>query len=190
MKGPTVAEADTLDIGYNRRADRVALTLRGDEAVVRLWVTRRLLKGLLGQFAEMLEHTVDAAADHQRAAVVFEHLEALPDSGLETARADVDSESGGESGGGADKPPPDSEGLLQQVDIHRQHGQFEVSLQDDRGEAHNFPLSRAQAHRLLSGLYRKAAQAGWDLDGHAAWLSESGPAGAHGMVRASVGPSH
>lgn len=177
-----MSESESLDVGYDRFADRLCLTLRGGDGVLRLWATRRLLKGLIGQFAEMLELSVEAAGEHRRAAVVFEHLEALPGSG--DGGGDGDSDAGpaaGDASGGG-KPAPDSEALLQQVDIRRQATTFEVALQDDAGTTHRFPLSRNQAHRLLSALYRKAAQAGWDLDPHAAWLAESGPAAAHGTA--------
>lgn len=174
-----MAESESLDVGYDRYGDRLSLTLHGGDGVMRLWATRRLLKGLLGQFAEMLEHSVEAAGDHRRAAVVFEHLEALPADADEPGAGPA--ESGAGAAGGA-KPTPDSEALLTQVDIRRQGAQFNVALQDDAGTTHRFPLSRTQAHRLLSALYRKAAQAGWDLDPHAAWLAESGPAAAHGAA--------
>ena len=78
-----MSQGSALDIAYDAVADRLQLVLRDGSATVGLWLTRRFVKAFLSRFTDTLESSVGGDGE-PRAAVIFEHLDALGAAGGET----------------------------------------------------------------------------------------------------------
>lgn len=174
-------QATSVDIGYDRTADRLRLVLHGEADKHGLWLTRRLAKAFLGKFAEMLARSAETAAgrdpDAGRAAAIFEHLDACA--------GDVSApETESRSGGGREREParaapPPSCAVITTVNVSPRRNGFVFTLTDEAERTHELALSRAEAHRLVSAIYRKSLAAEWDLAPHVGWLDEAEKARGH-----------
>lgn len=171
-----MSQGQSVDIGYSTSADRLTLTLRSEQGRVRLWLTRRLVKGFLIRFADMLERTVAAESSSARAAVSFEHLEACGAMDDGSASSPGDGRGAGESSG--ERGVSDA-ALVTEINVTARRRGFVFTLTDADEQTHNLGVSRAEAHRLASAIYRKAQAGGWDLEGHVGWLAESEAARGH-----------
>jgi hypothetical protein len=185
-----VPEGQSVDISYDPMADRVRVALRTPSTTIGLSFTRRLTKGFLKRFAEALEDQAGGSRSDARAAVVFEHLDAVgEDAAAATAAADRQGEaeasgSGGGPGTSGSRAAPEQGWLLvTRVSMRMQNGSFVILLVDESEQERRLTMSREEAHRVLSALYRKAQAAGWDLDRHVGWLADVGAARPHSLSR-------
>ncbi len=174
-------QATSVDIGYDRAADRLRLVLHGEADKHGLWLTRRLAKAFLGKFAEMLARSAEAAAgrgaDVGRAAAIFEHLDACGETSAPETEART---SGTRREGDPTRPePPPSCAVITTVNVSPRRNGFVFTLSDEAEQTHELTLSRAEAHRLVSAIYRKSLAAEWDLAPHVGWLDEAEKARGH-----------
>lgn len=179
-----MTQGNSLIFTYDPVADRIYLTLRHAAGPVGVLLTRRLVKVFLSNFADLLEKTAGDANADRRAGVIFEHLEAVrgywDEIGMETG--------GGTTKKAASGPRPDTWDLISQINIRHHDDGFEMMLSDGGETGPRLTLSRSEAHRLLSAVYRKAGHAGWDLDPHIGWLAEAG--GTQYQSLAQLGHAH
>lgn len=185
MNRVTPLQVASVDIGYDRAADRLKLVLHGETDAVGLWLTRRLTRAFLSRFSSLLERGVAREAGSGRAAVVFEHLEACGEPS-----APRDSHGGDTSGQSAgDKHPAPDTGtyaMVSELNISARDQGFTFTLTDDDGQQYTLAVSRAEAHRLVSAIYRKSVAASWDLAPYVSWLAEAEQARGHGGLRAAA----
>lgn len=178
-----MAGGSSIDIAYDSVADRLQLVVRDGEAAVGLLLTRQFVKAFLQRFTTTLEKSAPAEGTDQRAAVVFEHLDALE------AVAEGDSSRAAKTATGSDGsrrawPAADAFSLAMQISARAQDGRFEIMIQDATEREQRFTLTRAEVHRILSAVARKAQAAGWDLEPYMGWLNEAGSARTHLMAGA------
>lgn len=178
-----MAKGSSIDVAYDSVADRLKLVVRDGEVAVGLLLTRQFVKGLLQRFTEVLQKSVSGGDTNQRAAVVFEHLDALEAVGGGETGVGAKSETGG-GGGGRAWPDQESFSLAMQISVRAQDDRFIISIQDANEREQRFALTRPETHRILSAVARKAQAAGWDLEPYMGWLDEAGSARTHLMVGA------
>mgnify|MGYP006447514987 CR=1 FL=1 len=95
--GPTYPVAQRLDVGVSKVEDRIAVVAHTAEHGTRAaWLTRRLLRQLLGSYAGVLEQTSQTAARTPPAyrddVLQMEHVTALAS---EAGTSDASGEDGG-----------------------------------------------------------------------------------------------
>jgi len=177
-----VADGSSIDIAYDAVADRLKLVVRDGERAVGLLLTRQFVKAVLQRFTDTLQKSVPGGGTDQRAAVVFEHLDALEAVGGDTGGGRG---AGGGGGGGSRAWPGDGAfSLAVQISVQARDDRFVVTIQDANEREQRFALTRAETHRVLSAIARKAQAAGWDLEPYMGWLDEAGSARTHLMVGA------
>lgn len=182
-----MAEGSAIDIAYDSVADRLQLVIRDGERAVGLLLTRQFVKALLQRFTDTLQKSVPGGGTDQRAAVIFEHLDALEAVGGGTASGSGASakETGQGGGGGRRKwPEQDAFSLAMQISVQARDDRFVITIQDGDEREQRFGLTRAETHRILSAVARKAQAAGWDLEPYMGWLDEAGAARTHLAVGA------
>ena len=172
-----MSQRNAIDIAYDAVADRIQLVLRHDTGAAGLLLTRRFVKAFLARFSETLETSLDSAHADRRAAVGFEHLEAVG----EAAGAGDAGDGAADQGGGrrGDWPDPAAFTLAVQVNVQRRDAGFDITIVDTADQERRFTLTRVEAHRILSAVARKAEAAEWDLEPYMGWLDEAGSARAH-----------
>lgn len=178
-----MSQGSSIDVAYDAVADRLQLVVRDGEAAVGLLLTRQFVKAFLQRFTEVLQKSVATGDTDQRAAVVFEHLDALEAVGGGDTGGGAQA---GAAGGGGKRPWPgqDAFSLAMQVNVRAQDDRFTITIQDANEREQRFALTRAETHRVLSAVARKAQAAGWDLEPYMGWLDEAGAARTHLMVGA------
>lgn len=176
--------ATKLGVGYSDLEDRLVLMLRTRSHGVRgVLVTRRMMRVLLEHYADTLKRTSTTAARAPAAVrdevLRMEHVGAL-------SGAPLDKPAGpGPTDGPADGPAP--LWVAVELTIVAEAGTIIIAFVGQQrhtaqGDGSvNEPvvaltLDRRDAHRVLHLLVRKSREAGWDLDRHAAWLTEDGAA--------------
>lgn len=177
-------ESSALDVAYDSVADRLKLVLRDESSAIGLLLTRQFVKAFLQRFTDTLEKSVPGADSDPRAAVIFEHLEALEAGSADRTERDrdVSGASGAAGAGGQAKrswPTDEAFTLAVQINVQAHGDRFVITLQDASEHRHRFGLSRAESHRILSAVARKAQAAGWDLEPYMGWLDEAGSARTH-----------
>lgn len=151
----------SITIGYSDSEDRLWVRLSSEDAEAMLWMTRRLVAGLLRSGFDMLgggkasaelvdkHHELVAAASEQP------RTEAPPRASASTQVQQL--------------------GLLHSVDISVDAKRMSLTFHGSGGPA-GFASERVQSHRLLQAFWDRQADAGWGLD--APWEGGSLPDGA------------
>lgn len=150
----------SITIGYSDSEDRLWVRLSGEGAEAMLWMTRRLVAGLLRSGFDML------GGGKASGELTDRHREAI-----EAAREQPRTEA----------PPRASAstqvqqlGLLHSVDISVDPNRMALTFRGN-GSPAGFASERVQAHRLLQAFWDRQADAGWGLD--APWEGGSSPDG-------------
>jgi len=97
----------------------------------------------------------------------------------DTASAGHSDESNARAGRRPDWPEPDAFTLAVQVNVRSHDDLFDITIVDTADHERRLSLTRAEAHRILSAVARKAQAAEWDLEPYMGWLGEAGSARAH-----------
>lgn len=84
---------------------------------------------------------------------------------------------GAAAGGGTAMPEESRAGeaetvLMTRIDVTPRNDRFDLRLFGPEDEAVMLPITRADAHRLLSVLLRTAEHGGWDLDMQVGWIGD------------------
>lgn len=156
-----------LDVSYEAEQDRIVLVVRNQEGRHPFWLTRRLLRAVLGGMVTLLTRSSSVAGragiDVRTDVLLFEHVDAL------TRRAQTAPPPAGEGGpipGGEQEAPQ----LLRQVDLTAHADQLSLTMVNSDGQQTTVALSRDNAHQLISMLYDRAVRAEWDLH-ELGWLA-------------------
>ena len=181
-----MAEGSSIDIAYDSVADRLKLVVRDGERALGLLLTRQFVKAVLQRFTDTLQKSAPGGGTDRRAAVVFEHLDALEavGGGAGGDSGDGGKTSGGGQGGGRAWPGDEAFSLAMQIGVQAREDRFVITIQDANEREQRFALTRAETHRILSAIARKAQAAGWDLEPYMGWLDEAGAARTHLAVGA------
>jgi hypothetical protein len=153
----------SITIGYSDSEDRLWVRLSADGAEAMLWMTRRLVAGLLRSGFDML------GGGKATAALTERHHEVMAEASEEPRT----------------KAPPRAAGnatvqqlgLLHSVDISVDANRMSLAFRGN-GQPAGFACDKVQAHKLLQALWDRQSGAGWGLDApwalpaHAAVLGE------------------
>jgi hypothetical protein len=156
-----------LDVSYEPEQDRIVLVVRNQEGSHPFWLTRRLLRAVLGGMVTLLARSSSVAgragSDVRTDVLLFEHVDAL------TRRAQTVTPPAAEAGV---TPRGDNEEprLLRQVDLTAHADQLSLTMVNSDGQQTSVALSRDNAHQLISMLYDRAVRAEWDLH-ELGWLA-------------------
>jgi len=156
-----------LDVSYEPEQDRILLVVRNQEGHHPFWLTRRLLRAVLGGMVTLLMRSSSVAgragSDVRTDVLLFEHVDAL------TRRAQIATPPASE-GGPVTRGDQEAPQLLQQVDLTAHADQLSLTMVNSGGRKTGVALSRDDAHQLISMLYDYAARAEWDLH-ELGWLA-------------------
>ena len=183
-KGPDYPIANQLDVAIKPVEDRVVL-IAGTKGHGRrgLLLTRRLMKSLLGQYAQVLERTSEtaaqAAAGHKAEVLQMEHVAAR-------SQGEPDGGEGGRAGGESEQQVS-AVYLATGVHCEPRDSQILLAFDGVRRDVHDpnattaapalaFVLDRTTAHKVLAMLQDKADEAGWDLAKPSGWTDRLQPA--------------
>jgi hypothetical protein len=151
-----------LTLGYNKKQDRIWLKA-GDKLY---WLTRRLVRQLIGPTAEILEKTVPGGeipnAFPASERVRIDHGEAIGESldGAPGIRSNVERLAEDDLMRGA---------LLISLSLSLKDHQWRLELKD-HSQTTTFNLNRLDMHRLLGALMHVIREAKWDLSEIPQWL--------------------
>lgn len=195
-----------LEAGYLPAEDRLVLLAHTPEAGRRaLLISRRMLRLVLDNIVRVMERTHAASGrtptDQQAAVLEMEHLGALaappPPSPAATEGAEAAGEgvsAGGMEASGGFSAPPDGWWLAVEAKFRAEPDRLTIGFLGPRRHVPGAPdgtalepvcavsLDRGDSHRVLAMLHRKAHEAGWGLDSHAAWLTGAAVSGAGSVM--------
>ena len=166
-------KATSLTFSYSEAEDRlVVLASNPTGAKIGLLLTRRLTGRLINGLAGILEKS-SVAASHAPAemrddVVLLEHQGAISDKGTQEQT---------KSAPDTDAPPLTQQPVqiqtvhIQSIDVSVKPTLFEIVLKDGRLQPIvALDIGRAELHRVLALLTRKAEEADWDIRIEAGWL--------------------
>lgn len=160
-----------LDVSYEPEEDRIILVVRNQDGRHPFWLTRRLMRAMLGGMVTLLTRSSSVAGrvgnDVRTDVLLFEHVDALMKRAQSTPvpAPVVDP---GHAPGGQEGPQ-----LLRQVDLTAHADQMSLTMVVGSGRKTSVAMSRDNAHQLISMLYDRAVQAEWDLR-ELDWLARRG----------------
>jgi len=153
----------SITIGYSDSEDRLWVRLSSESAEAMLWMTRRLVAGLLRSGFDML------GGGKASAELVGRHHEVMA-AASEQPRTEAPPRATGST-------QVQQLGLLHSVDIAVDANRMALTFRGSGGPA-GFACDHVHAHRLLQAFSDRQADAGWGLD--APWeatfrLNDTGP---------------
>lgn len=163
----------SITIGYSDSEDRLWVRLTGQPGEAMMWLTRRLMRGLIGSTFELM------AGKRPRNDFSASHRELI------AARADVPRTAA---------PPRASPevsarqlGLLNAIDISVDDVRLSLTFKGAGGVA-GFACDRPQAHQLLQAFWDRQSNAGWAIA--SPWAEDVPPADSQGHAPAAAkGPA-
>lgn len=159
-----------LDVSYEPEQDRIILVVREQKSHHQFWLTRRLLRAMLGAMVTLLTQSSSVAGraggDVRSDILLFEHVDAIARRIQDVQVPDVKV-----------GPAPDGSGvetrLLRQIELSARADQFSLTLSTGEAPTTSVAMSRDNAHQLISMLYDRALLAEWDLR-ELDWLARRG----------------
>ena len=148
----------SITIGYSDSEDRLWVRLSAEGAEAMLWMTRRLVAGLLRSGFDML------GGGKASGELAHRHREVIA-AASEQPRTEAPPRA-------ANSTPVQQLGLLQSVDISVDPTRMTLAFRGN-GQPAGFACDHLQAHRLLQAFCDRQADAGWGLD--APWAADSPP---------------
>jgi len=154
-----------ITLGYSKKQDRVWLK-NGDQIY---WLTRRLIRQLLGPCASALQNSAPPAVIPNAMAsadrVAMDHTEAVGDNidgnpGLEIDKVRL-SEDDLKNGR-----------LMTVLSVTTEDMKWKLEFRDDRIK-YSLHLNRLEMHRFLGAIIKVVRDAEWDLGDLPAWLTEN-----------------
>ena len=157
--GRPAPELTRITTRYVAAEDRLRLAgERADGSPVAIWLTRRLLQGLVPKLLLPLDAAPGASAPHRELLLGFAQQKALAAHVPVTPVA----------------PPADAEAwLARRAAISRSPQALTVTFESADGQAASLLLSPVAVHQWLAIVYRAYCSAQWPLDIWPVWLIEN-----------------
>lgn len=167
----SVPEKYQLSFGYSQGEDRLVMLMNSGGRVSSLLFTRRLTALLINGLADVLVRSSAMASRAPEALrediVLMEHQTVMQQTNA-AAPAPAPGPAPQPQGEPPEMAPPM---LVQTINIATHPNHFVLEFRPDWGTPVNAALSRADLHRVLEVLKRRADEANWNLPVGAAWLS-------------------
>lgn len=161
-----------MSAGYSDSEDRIWLRFGADEGAVQLWMTRRMLAkalpqlwGLLARTAALPSGVTDDPAQRRVALLAEREVVLEVKAGDTTQQARTREPK-------AMAHRPEQAGVLSRILAERKGRGFRLNFLSNGGQV-GMAFSRAELHRMLNMLSRRADAAGWNLE--APWAAEPTP---------------
>jgi hypothetical protein len=165
----SVPEKYQLSFGYSQAEDRLVMIMQSGGKLSNLLFTRRLTALLINGLADILVRSSAMASRAPEALrediVLMEHQSVMQQAQAATT---------------VPAPPPQAPIdareiaapiLIQTINIATHPNHFVLEFKPEQGPAVIAALNRADLHRVLEVLKRRADEANWNLPVGAAWLS-------------------
>lgn len=157
------SELTRVTVHYVPEEDRVRLSGRTtDQRVVALWLTQRLLSGLLVRLFPLLQPPGRAEAGTVRAAPVQSQLQAMAQDAARLEHQRV-----------APVPPPETGWLVREVTLSVELRRVRLGWCAGQGEVAFMALTPEALRQWLNILYDAWREAGWPLALWPAWMAQS-----------------
>ncbi|HWA63350.1 MAG TPA: hypothetical protein VG939_18380, partial [Caulobacteraceae bacterium] len=158
--GQAMSEIQKFSLVYDPAEDRIALDTEDDGgATMRLWLTQRLCRGLVGAFAPAVQKSLGAEIppQHEAAVQAFEQAAAMQDFGKVA---------------GVQPKAGSTVGLVHTVHITPTTAGFTLAFEFGQRRSVPIGLGVAQARQTLAVIYQLYVAAGWPLDVWPGWIAD------------------